>query len=188
MPLGPVGAPAPARFPARVPAYAGAVLALAAGLAGCSGGAEARDYGPAPSLSAPATVSALWPDRAETAGADRRDPSGDSRLPVPGVTVPPGGVRELDGAAVLAADPGTEAAVKAGLRGCPGAGCRLRPPEYADLTDSGRPGLVLAYDDPDRTLMWVYAPEADTPSPPPRTGWRASRPSTNTNPTCCSWT
>ncbi|MFI5861020.1 hypothetical protein [Streptomyces sp. NPDC051546] len=153
MPLGSAGAPA------RAAVYGCVALSLGGGLTGCSAGEGARDYGPAPTVSAPAAVSKLWPDRAEAAGHERVDTSGDARSPVPGIVVPAEGVRGLDPAAVLTADPATRAWVKAGLEECPDSGCRLRAPEYADLTGDGHPGLVLAYDGPGRTLMWVYVVE-----------------------------
>ncbi|MEU3502058.1 hypothetical protein ABZ726_15235 [Streptomyces hundungensis] len=133
------------------------VLAVLA-LAGCSAGEGVRDDGPAATPSASVTASPLWPDHTPSAAPAKPGQGFHAREPVAGVTVPGGDLARVDGARLLATDPGTDQAVRTGLGQCPdgGSSCRLRPPAYADLTGDGRRELVLAYDDLGRSILWVY--------------------------------
>ncbi|MFG3285237.1 hypothetical protein [Streptomyces sp. NPDC048111] len=142
---------------ARAMVCALAATALACALAGCSAGEGVRDDGPATAPSASATASPLWPGHTPTAVPARPGQGFRARGPVPGVSVPDGDLRQVDGVRLLTADPGTDRAVRSGLKDCgDGSSCRLRPPAYPDLTGDGRSELVLAYDDLGRTILWVY--------------------------------
>ncbi|MFE9374690.1 hypothetical protein ACFYM2_33655 [Streptomyces sp. NPDC006711] len=156
MPLPTTGAGRRARVAltlARAAGCAGVLLVLA----GCSAGEGVRDDGPAPSPSASVTASPLWPGHTVTAAPAKPGQGFHARGPVPGVDVPGGDLTKVDGVRLLAADPGTDRAVRNGLKECPQqSSCRLRPPAYADLTGDGERELVLAYDDLGRTILWVY--------------------------------
>ncbi|MFE9400658.1 hypothetical protein ACFYNY_02650 [Streptomyces sp. NPDC006530] len=140
----------------RARAAAACALAVVA-LAGCSAGEGVRDGGPAATPSTSVTASPLWPGHTASAAPAKPGQGFHARGPVPGVTVPDGDLTRVEGARLLAADPATDEAVRAGLKECPDrSSCRLRPPAYADLTGDGRRELVLAYDDLGRSILWVY--------------------------------
>ncbi|MGW1077288.1 hypothetical protein [Streptomyces sp. NPDC002537] len=134
--------------PVSIAALAGLAVAATA-LSGCAPAEGARDNGVAPSVTAPASASPLWPGHSPGPSHDEPAPSA---VPVPGVTVPEGDLREVPPEQLLRADPGVPDSVK----NCSGTRCQLRDPVYVDLTGDGKPELVLAFDDIGRTLMWVY--------------------------------
>ncbi|WP_157878729.1 hypothetical protein [Streptomyces sp. CT34] len=139
-----------------MPALVGAVFAVAL-LGGCGFSAGLRNAGPAPSVSVPASPSPLWPGYTPTPG------SGNGfvytppvRPPLPGITVPPGGLKKISPVALLTADPDVGGELGKSLRNCPGSSCPLRPPVYPDLTGDGRPAVVLVIDDHGFADLHVY--------------------------------
>lgn len=134
-----------ARYAARTVVAAVAAFAAAGVLTGCDSPGPLHDAGPARPVAVHASPLPLWPSAATSAPATPRasvdQPSPPS--PLTGITVPAGGLRQLDAPTVLAHDPALTDLERRVLNGgCPD--CRIQPGQYRDLSGDGRPELITA--------------------------------------------
>ncbi|MFD4246981.1 hypothetical protein ACFWP3_36155 [Streptomyces sp. NPDC058525] len=123
-----------------------------AALSGCTGVQGVHSEGPHTPVAAPRT---LWPEHRPLPP----DNAPSQRVAVPDAPpVPTGDLRDVDALAVVKADFAAAAGQEGGrgrqqdpraaaaLAACTKGGCPLREPVYHDLTQSGKPELIVAVD------------------------------------------
>ncbi|MFI8193201.1 hypothetical protein ACIF8T_31250 [Streptomyces sp. NPDC085946] len=148
--------PSPRDRRPRAVRRAAAVALLLAALAGCGDAGGLRGAGATPTAAGPLR---LWPELTPAASPAFTIGEVDTEV-VRGITVPGGGVREVDPVAVVRAEiaghPDDYAGAEAPYRGtvgrmaaCAGGagtgGCPVLGPYHRDLTGDGRDDLVLGF-------------------------------------------
>ncbi|AUG76156.1 hypothetical protein CFP65_1254 [Kitasatospora sp. MMS16-BH015] len=128
----------------RTPRWTALALAAIPLLGGCAGAGALHDAGPARSLTPRPSQVPLWP-AVQPAAAPSPEASGSlpPPSPVPGLTVPAGGLGAVEARTVLAADPALQPEERKALTGgC--AGCQVQPAQLRDLSGDGEPELITA--------------------------------------------
>ncbi|MFF8785913.1 hypothetical protein [Streptomyces sp. NPDC015125] len=132
-------------------------------LAGCTSSAGLRDAGPAPSVSVRAIPSPLWPSYTPLPRSGKPNDYLDATSPpVPHFTVPPGGLKHVSPAQLLAADPDLPHALRYWAQHCRKPDCRLHPPAYPDLIGGGRTVLLLNFEFNGYTTLTGYVASGDS--------------------------
>ncbi|MEU0985105.1 hypothetical protein [Streptomyces sp. NPDC005953] len=157
--------------PLRLPLFAAALTAVVAVLlVGCGGAGELRSSGPTATATGPVQ---LWPGLAPVTSPPY-DYGETNTAPIPGIDVPPSGVRDLDPVAVIRAESrahpelytgpdGVFRTTLAQLKQCDKKPevCPVMSPYYRDLTGDGLEELIVGIKLPEQlTAVRVYRPQA----------------------------
>ncbi|MEW9515437.1 hypothetical protein [Streptomyces tubercidicus] len=114
-------------------------------------------------MSVRAIPSPLWPSYTPLPRSGKpNDYLDDVSPPVPHFTVPPGGLKEVSPAKLLAADPDLPNALRYWAQHCRKPDCRLHSPVYPDLIGGGRTVLLLNFELNGYTTLAGYVASGDS--------------------------
>ncbi|MEV7780635.1 hypothetical protein [Kitasatospora sp. NPDC088351] len=115
-----------------------------------------QDHGASQPVTPPLKPQPLWPglDASPSPASPATATAQPTPRPVPDVTVPGNDTTAVDVRTVLAKDPMVGPEERRALDSCPE--CKVRSPEYRDLTGDGRSELLVAVATPGAVVLHVY--------------------------------